>query len=161
MPFLNNVCNVIYHLENCELTRYSGNYDKFQEMYAIYQAQKASAYERQQQEVAKLEDFIARNKARVATTNMAKSRQRKLDKMEMIDKPREKIKPTFQFKDALTPSRFIVEAKDLVLGYDSALTRPVTFNLERGQKIAIKGVNGLGKTTLLKTILGIIPPFSG
>ena len=54
VPFLNNVCNVIYHLENCELTRYSGNYDKFQEMYAIYQAQKASAYERQQQEVAKL-----------------------------------------------------------------------------------------------------------
>ena len=161
VPFLNNVCNVIYHLENCELTRYTGNYDKFQEMYAIYQAQKASAYERQQQEVAKLEDFIARNKARVATTNMAKSRQRKLDKMEMIEKPREKIKPTFQFKEARTPSRFIVEAKDLVLGYDSALTRPVTFNLERGQKIAIKGVNGLGKTTLLKTILGIIPPFSG
>ena len=142
IPFLNKVVNVIYHLENCELTRYSGDYDKFQEMYAIYQSQKAAAYERQQQEVAKLEDFIARNKARVATTNMAKSRQRKLDKMEMIEKPREKL-------------------KDLVLGYDSPLTRPVTFNLERGQKIAIRGVNGLGKTTLLKTILGIIPPVSG
>ena len=161
VPFLNKVVNVIYHLENCELTRYSGNYDKFQEMYAIYQSQKAAAYERQQQEVAKLEDFIARNKARVATTNMAKSRQRKLDKMEMIEKPREKLKPTFKFTEARTPSRFIVEAKDLVLGYDSPLTRPVTFNLERGQKIAIRGVNGLGKTTLLKTILGIIPPVSG
>ena len=161
IPFLNKVVNVIYHLENCELTRYSGDYDKFQEMYAIYQSQKAAAYERQQQEVAKLEDFIARNKARVATTNMAKSRQRKLDKMEMIEKPREKLKPTFKFTEARTPSRFIVEAKDLVLGYDSPLTRPVTFNLERGQKIAIRGVNGLGKTTLLKTILGIIPPVSG
>lgn len=161
VPFLNKVVNVIYHLENCNLTRYTGNYDKFQEMYAIYKAQQASAYERQQQEVAKLEDFIARNKARVATTNMAKSRQRKLDKMEMIEKPREKLKPTFKFREARTPSRFIVEAKDLVLGYDSPLTRPVTFNLERGQKIAIRGVNGLGKTTLLKTILGIIPPFSG
>lgn len=161
VAFLNKVVNVIYHLENCNLTRYTGDYDRFQEMYAIYKAQQESAYERQQQEVAKLEDFIARNKARVATTNMAKSRQRKLDKMEMIEKPREKLKPTFKFREARTPSRFIVEAKDLVLGYDTPLTRPVTFNLERGQKIAIRGVNGLGKTTLLKTILGIIPPVSG
>ncbi len=161
IPFLNKVVNVVYHLENCELTRYSGNYDKFQEMYAVYKAQKASAYERQQQEVARLEDFIARNKARVATTNMAKSRQRKLDKMEMIEKPREKLKPSFKFREARTPSRFIVEAKDLVLGYGAPLTRPVTFNLERGQKIAVRGVNGLGKTTLLKTILGLIQPVSG
>jgi ATPase subunit of ABC transporter with duplicated ATPase domains len=148
-------------LENSNLTRYTGDYNRFQEMYAIYKSQQEAAYERQQQEVAKLEDFIARNKARVATTNMAKSRQRKLDKMEMIEKPREKIKPTFRFNEARTPSRFIVEAKDLVLGYDTPLTRPVTFNLERGQKIAIRGVNGLGKTTLLKTILGLIPPVSG
>ena len=148
-------------MENSNLTRYTGNYNRFQEMYAIYKSQQEAAYERQQQEVAKLEDFIARNKARVATTNMAKSRQRKLDKMEMIEKPREKIKPTFKFREARTPSRFIVEAKDLVLGYDTPLTRPVTFNLERGQKIAIRGVNGLGKTTLLKTILGLIPPVSG
>ena len=96
--------------------------------------------------------FVARNKARVATTNMAKSRQRKLDKMEIIEKPREKLKPTFKFTEARTPSRFIVEAKNLVLGYDTPLTRPVSFNLERGQKIALRGVNGLGKTTLLKTI---------
>ena len=161
ITFLNNVVNVIYHLENSNLTRYTGDYNRFQEMYAIYKSQQEAAYERQQQEVAKLEDFIARNKARVATTNMAKSRQRKLDKMEMIEKPREKIKPTFRFNEARTPSRFIVEAKDLVLGYDTPLTRPVTFNLERGQKIAIRGVNGLGKTTLLKTILGLIPPVSG
>ena len=161
IAFLNQVVNVIYHLENCELTRYTGNYDKFQEMYAIYKAQRESAYERQQQEIAKLEDFVARNKARVATTNMAKSRQRKLDKMEIIEKPREKLKPTFKFTEARTPSRFIVEAKNLVLGYDTPLTRPVSFNLERGQKIALRGVNGLGKTTLLKTILGLIPPVSG
>ena len=161
ISFLNKVVNVIYHLENCELTRYTGNYDKFQEMYAIYKAQKEAAYERQQQEVAKLEDFIARNKARVATTNMAKSRQKKLDKMEMIEKPREKPKAHFQFKEARTPSRYLAVAEDLVLGYDTPLTRPVSFKIECGQKIAIRGVNGLGKTTLLKTILGIIPPISG
>lgn len=161
ISFLNKVVKVIYHLENCELTRYTGNYDKFQEMYAIYKAQKEAAYERQQQEVAKLEDFIARNKARVATTNMAKSRQKKLDKMEMIEKPREKPKAHFQFKEARTPSRYLAVAEDLVLGYDTPLTRPVSFKIECGQKIAIRGVNGLGKTTLLKTILGIIPPISG
>lgn len=159
--FLNDVVNVIYHLENCQLTRYTGNYDKFQELYAIQKAQQESAYLRQQQEVAKLEDFIARNKDRVATTGMARSRQRKLDKMEMIEKPSEKPKPHFRFTPARTPSRFLAEAEDLVLGYDSPLTRPVSFKLERNKKVAIKGVNGLGKTTLLKTILGEIPPFSG
>lgn len=161
VSFLNKVVNVIYHLENCTLTRYSGDYDKFLELSAIYKAQQNSAYERQQQEVAQLEDFIARNKARISTTGRAKSRQKKLEKMELIEKPREKLKPTFRFREARTPSRFIVEARDLVLGYDSALTRPVSFSLERGQKIAVKGVNGLGKTTLLKTILGQIAPFAG
>ncbi|HIU64338.1 MAG TPA: ABC-F family ATP-binding cassette domain-containing protein [Candidatus Avacidaminococcus intestinavium] len=161
VTFLNNVVNVIYHLENCLLTRYSGDYDKFLELSAIHKAQQNSAYERQQQEVAQLEDFIARNKARISTTGRAKSRQKKLEKMELIEKPREKIKPSFHFKEARTPSRFLVEANDIILGYDTPLTKPVTFALERGQKVAIKGVNGLGKTTLLKTILGFIPPFEG
>lgn len=149
------------HIENCELTRYSGDYNKFQELYSIYKNQQNAAYERQQQEVEQLEDFIARNKARISTTGRAKSRQKKLDKMELIEKPKEKPKATFVFREARTPSRFIVQAKDLVIGYDTPLTRPVSFNIERGQKIAIKGVNGLGKTTLLKTILGLIPPLSG
>ena len=161
IAFINNVVNVIYHIENCELTRYTGNYDKFQELYAIYKQQHNAAYERQQQEIDQLEDFIARNKARISTTGRAKSRQKKLDKMEVIEKPREKPKPTFVFREARTPSRFVVQAQDLVIGYDAPLTRPVTFSIERGQKIAIKGVNGLGKTTLLKTILGMIPPVSG
>ena len=95
ITFLNNVVNVIYHLENSNLTRYTGDYNRFQEMYAIYKSQQEAAYERQQQEVAKLEDFIARNKARVATTNMAKSRQRKLDKMEVIELASEKYNKRF------------------------------------------------------------------
>ena len=108
-----------------------------------------------------MEDFIARNKARVATRGMANSRQKMLDKMDVLEKPREKPKPFFEFKEARTPSRFIVEGKDLVLGYDEPLTRPVNFTLERGQKIAVIGTNGLGKTTLLKTILGKIKSISG
>lgn len=159
--FMNNVVNIIYHLENSSLTRYSGDYNKFLELSAIYREQKQNAYERQQKEVSQLEDFISRNKARISTTGRAKSRMKKLEKMDIIEKPREKLKPSFNFHMARTPSRFIVEAKDLVLGYDEPLTRPVTFDLERGKKIAIKGVNGLGKTTLLKTILGKIKPISG
>lgn len=110
------------------MTRYTGNYDKFQELYQIHKAQLEAAYDRQQQEVARLEDFIARNKARVATTGMARSRQRKLDKMELIERPAERPKPHFRFQPGRTPGRFLAEAENLVLGYDTPLTRPVSFN---------------------------------
>lgn len=159
--FLNQVVNVIYHVENATLTRYSGDYNKFLELSQIRRQQHENAYERQQQEVAKLQDFVARNKARISTTGRAKSRQKQLDKMEMLEKPRERIKPKFNFRVGRTPSRIIVEGKDVVLGYDTPLTRPVNFKIERNQKIAICGVNGLGKSTLLKTILGLVPPISG
>ncbi|MDR3562578.1 MAG: ABC-F family ATP-binding cassette domain-containing protein [Negativicutes bacterium] len=161
IPFLNEVVNVIYHVESTVLTRYSGDYDQFQQMFAMRKGQELRAYERQQQEVERMEDFIARNKARVATRGMANSRQKRLDKMEVLEKPREKPKPVFQFREARTPGRFIVEASGLVLGYDEPLTRPVDIALERGQKVALRGVNGLGKSTLLKTLLGQIPPLAG
>ena len=161
IPFLNEVVNVIYHVENAVLTRYTGDYEQFEQMYAMRKSQENRAYERQQQEVDRLEDFIARNKARVATRGMANSRQKRLDKMEIMEKPREKPKPTFQFREARTPSRFVVETKGLVLGYDEPLTKPVDITLERGQKVAIRGVNGLGKSTLLKTLLGYIKPVDG
>lgn len=159
--FLNEVVNVIYHVENATLTRYVGNYYQFMEMYELKKRQLEQAYEKQQKEIAGLEDFIARNKARAATANLAKSRQRKLDKMEMIEKTREKMRPVFQFKAARTPGKYVLTTKDLVIGYETGLTRPLDLVLERNQKIAIKGVNGLGKSTLLKTLLQIIPAFSG
>lgn len=163
MEFLNSVVNVIYNLDGGNLTRYTGDYNNFLRMYDIQKAQEQRAYERQQAEIEKLENFIARNKARVATRGMANSRQKQLDKMEILERPTEKIKPEFNFLMARTPSRFIVEAKNLVLGYDkdNPLTKPVSFTLERGQKVAIVGTNGLGKTTLLKTILGKLSPISG
>ena len=163
VEFLNSVVNVIYNLDGGNLTRYTGDYENFRRMYEIQKAQEKAAYERQQAEIEKLEDFIARNKARVATRGMANSRQKQLDKMEILERPTEKIKPEFNFLMARTPSRFVVEAKDLVIGYsqDEPLTRPVSFTLERGQKVAIVGTNGLGKSTLLKTILGKLPPLSG
>lgn len=159
--FLNDVVNVIYHVEDAVLTRYTGTYDDFLRMYEIKKNQLEQAYKKQQKEIADLEDFIARNKARIATTNMAKSRQKKLDKMEKIELTKEKPKPVFEFLYSRAPGKYVIEAENLVLGYDEALTKPLNFHVERGKKIAIKGVNGLGKSTLLKTMLGIIPAFDG
>ncbi len=161
IPFLNSVVNVIYHVENAVLTRYTGDYNDFMRMYELKKRQLEQAYEKQQKEIADLQDFVARNKARVATTNMAKSRQKKLDKMDVIQLAKEKIKPSFSFRPARTTGRVVIDAKNLVLGYDEPLTRPLNLQVERNQKIAVRGVNGLGKSTLLKTLLGIIKPISG
>ena len=161
IPFLNSVVNLIYHMHNGNLDRYVGDYDKFQEVYAMKQAQLEAAYNRQQQEIADLKDFVARNKARVATRNMAMSRQKKLDKMEMIELEAEKPKPEFNFKVARTPSRYIFQTQDLVIGYDEPLSSALNLEMERGQKIVLTGANGIGKTTLLKSILGLIEPLEG
>ena len=161
IPFLNSVINLIYHMENQSLDRYVGDYDKFQEVYAVKKSQLEAAYKRQQQEIADLEDFVARNKARVSTRNMAMSRQKKLDKMDVIELAREKPKPEFHFLEARTAGKCIFETKDMVIGYDEPLSRPLNLLMERGQKIALVGANGIGKTTLLKSILGLIPAMSG
>ena len=161
IPFLNSVINLIYHMDNQQLTRYVGDYDKFQEVYAMKKSQLEAAYNKQQKEIADLKDFVARNKARVATRNMAMSRQKKLDKMDVIELAAEKPKPEFYFKEARTPGRYIFTTEDLVIGYDEPLSSPLTLSMERGQKIVLTGANGIGKTTLLKSILGLIPPISG
>ena len=103
IPFLNEVVNLIYHMENRMLTRYVGNYEHFQEVYAMQKAQLEAAYKRQQQEISELKDFVARNKARISTRNMAMSRQKKLDKMDIIELAAEKPKPEFNFKVGRTP----------------------------------------------------------
>ena len=161
IPFLNEVVNLIYHMENRKLNRYVGDYNHFQEVYAVQKAQLEAAYRRQQQEISELKDFVARNKARVSTRNMAMSRQKKLDKMDLIELAAEKPKPEFNFKLGRAPSKYIFETRDLVIGYDSPLSKPLTISMERGQKIALVGANGIGKTTLLKSILGLIPALEG
>ena len=161
IPFLNSVINLIYHMDNQELNRYVGDYYKFEEVYAMKKAQLEAAYNRQQKEIADLKDFVARNKARVSTRNMAMSRQKKLDKMEMIELAAEKPKPEFHFRQARTPGRYIFQTKGLIIGYDEPLSSPLNLEMERGEKIALIGSNGIGKTTLLKSILGLIPALEG
>ena len=161
IPFLNSVINLIYHMDNQELNRYPGDYDHFQEVYAMKKAQLEAAYNKQQKEIADLKDFVARNKARVATRNMAMSRQKKLDKMDIIELAAEKPKPEFHFKEARTPGRYLFQTKELVIGYDEPLSSSLNLEMERGQKIVLTGANGIGKTTLLKSLLGLIPSLSG
>lgn len=161
IPFLNSVINLIYHVENGEITRYVGDYDKFQEVYEMKKSQLEAAYKRQQQEISELKDFVARNKARVSTRNMAMSRQKKLDKMDIIELAPERIKPEFNFKEARAAGRYIFQTENLVIGYDEPLSTPINFSMERGDKLVFTGANGIGKTTLLKSILGLIPAISG
>ena len=161
IPFLNSVINLIYHMDNQKLERYVGDYDKFQEVYAMKKAQLEAAYNKQQKEIADLKDFVARNKARVSTRNMAMSRQKKLDKMDVIELAQEKPKPEFHFKEARVPGKFIFQTENLVIGYEEPLSKPLTLSMERGKKIVLTGANGIGKTTLLKSILGLIKPLEG
>ena len=161
IPFLNSVVNLIYHVENGEITRYVGDYDKFMEVYEMKKSQLEAAYKRQQQEISELKEFVARNKARVATRNMAMSRQKKLDKMDIIELAPERVKPEFNFKEARAAGRYIFQTENLVIGYDDPLSTPINFSMERGDKLVFTGANGIGKTTLLKSILGLIPSISG
>ena len=163
IPFLNSVVNLIYHMENQKLDRYVGDYNKFKEVYEVKKSQLEAAYKRQQQEIEDLKDFVARNKARVATRNMAMSRQKKLDKMDVIELAKEKPKPEFNFKNARAAGKVIFETNDLVIGYDKSapLSKPINLRMERGEKIALIGTNGIGKSTFLKSVLGLIPALEG
>ncbi len=161
IPFLNSVINLIYHMDNLKLTRYVGDYDNFREVYEMKKSQQEAAYNRQQKEIAELKDFISRNKARVATRNMAMSRQKKLDNMELIEKTTEKPKPEFEFQTARTPGRYIFKTEKLVIGYDEPLSSPLDLEMERGSRIVLTGANGIGKSTLLKSLLGLIKPLDG
>lgn len=161
IPFLNSVINIIYHMDNLKLERYVGNYDEYMKVYEMKKSQLEAAYNKQQQEIAELKDFVARNKARVATRNMAMSRQKKLDKMDVIELQKEKPKPEFFFKQAKTSGKVIFRTSDLVIGYDDPLSKPINMYVERGERVVLRGANGIGKTTLFKTILGEIKPLEG
>ncbi len=160
--FLNDVVNVIFDIEFGKITRYRGNYQE----YLVKKAMMMENYERQyasnQKERAKLEDYIQRNKTRAATANMAKSRQKKLDKLEVMEKPKSnntKIYLNFNYQ-SISSHKFL-EVKDLEIGYYSSLLPEMSFSIKSGTKLAVTGFNGIGKTTLLKTLIGELKPIAG
>ena len=161
IPFLNSVTNLIYHLENKQLTRYVGDYDNFLRMYEVNKKLHEAAFEKQKAEISRLETFVAKNMARASTTGMAKSRQKQLNKIERLEISQDAPKPQFNFKQARATSKLIFETDHLIIGYNDPLSRSLNLKMERGQKIALVGSNGLGKTTLLKSLIGQIPALSG
>ncbi len=159
--FMNRVVNRIYHIEFGRLTRYIGNYEEFLKLSELKKSQYIDQYNRQQGEIKKLEDFVSKNIARASTTNRAKSRQKKLEKIDRLEKPTKGIQPSFQFLEARTTGKKVVSCEEIRIGYDRPLLPPLSLEIERGQKIAIIGCNGVGKTTLLKTLMGDLKPLNG
>jgi ATPase subunit of ABC transporter with duplicated ATPase domains len=159
--FMNKVVSIVYHLEFTKLTRYTANYERFLDMAEMNKNQHIDAYEKQQEFIKKQEDFIQRNKARYSTSGRAKSREKQLARIDRIDRPEEAVKPTFGFKESRASGRVVFEGIDVEIGYSKPLLPKMSMMIERGEKIAIVGMNGVGKSTLLKTILGKIEPLSG
>ncbi len=161
--FLDRVVNQVYELSRNYIKKFVGNYSKYLEQKADEYERDIKAYERQQQEVAKLEDFIQRNIARASTTKMAQSRRKKLERMELMDRPLgDEKSATFGFSIEKQSGNDVLKVSDLAIGYDGEiLSEDLTFSLNRGESIALVGPNGVGKSTLLKTLIKNLDPISG
>ena len=165
--FLDKLCNKIWELEDAALWEYKGNYTAYTKQREEQDARQKKLYEQQQAERAKLEDYVARNLVRASTTKMAQSRQKMLERLEPVGKPRRRLKPpkirlefeTEPVKDVLT-----VENLTITVGSgekERVLLSGAEFNIQRGDKVAIIGPNGSGKTTLLRALLSAQPPVTG
>lgn len=161
VDFINKTVDIIYAVENKELNRYVGNYDKYLELSALKANQYESARQSQQEKIAKLKDYVARNAARASTARSAQSRQKQLDKMDVLEVHAKLVKPKMNFKYRRPGTAIIVDAKKLEIGYQIPLINPLTFQLREGQKWIVKGHNGIGKTTFLNTLAGTLKPISG
>lgn len=159
--FLNSVVNCICDIENGKIIRFNGSYEKFVKLKEQKAIQYEKNYNSQQKEIAKLQTFIDKNIVRASTSKMAKSRQKKLDKMEKLDKPNRMPKPSFMFSYTPAVGQMVLKCSELEIGYYDALVPPITVELKRNQKLAVTGFNGIGKTTFIKTLYGIIPKISG
>lgn len=163
--FLNRVTRTVVELRHHTSHLYKGNYDFYLKEKALRLSQEMKQYEAQQEEIAKLEDFIARNIVRASTTKRAQSRRKKLEKMTRIEKPLQDDKaPRIQFSAARESGERVIDAEDLAIGYSAEETPVATdlnVELKRQDAVAIVGPNGVGKSTLIKTLIGRIPALTG
>lgn len=161
--FLDKTVTSVCEIERGALTRYKGNYTAFTVLKRESSARRRKEYEAQQKEIAKLEDYIARNKVRASTANSAKSREKALEKMELIEKPvLVSNNSNIRFEYAVTPPFDILSVKDIDITVGSGsdkktLAEHIGFEVKRGEKLGIIGDNGIGKSTLLKIIQGMLP----
>lgn len=160
--FLNDVVNVIMEIEFGKITRFKGNYESYLVKKAMMVENMEKEYEAQNREIKALTDYIDRNRVRTSTARQAQSRIKKLEKIELIDKPKSgdiHLNLSFFYKPIY--SRKLLEVKNLEIGYYSSLLPPMDFFIPSGEKLAITGFNGIGKSTLLKTLVGELKPIVG
>ncbi|MFL2131771.1 ABC-F family ATP-binding cassette domain-containing protein [Ruoffia sp. FAM 20858] len=160
--FLNRVANQVLELRNNTLHTYKGNYDFYLKEKALRMEQEWKEYQKQQNEIEKLEEFVAKNIVRASTTKRAQSRRKKLEKMDRIEKPKQDTRaPRIEFSASRDSGNRVIETRDLTIGYEEPIAKTINMDLRRQDAIAIVGPNGVGKTTFLKTILQQIPALSG
>ena len=162
--FLDKVTNEIYELSRHKMTHYKGNYSRYLDLKAAQLASEWKAYEKQQQEINKLEDFVARNLVRASTTKRAQSRRKQLEKMERMDRPQSAEKSAhFLFHIDKVSGNVVLQLSDAAIGYgpNEILAQPVDLDIRRQDAIALVGPNGIGKSTLLKSLIGQLPFIRG
>ena len=165
--FLDKLCNKIWELEDAALWEYKGNYTAYTKQREEQDARQKKLYEQQQAERAKLEDYVARNLVRASTTKMAQSRQKMLERLEPVGKPRRRLKPPkIRLEFETEPVKDVLTVENLTIAVGSGekervLLSGAEFNIQRGDKVAIIGPNGSGKTTLLRALLSAQPPVTG
>ncbi len=160
--FLNEVVNVVLEIEFGKINRFKGNYQSYLAKKALMVENEERAYTSQQRELKALNDYIAKNRVRTSTARQAQSRQKKLDKIDIIDKPKsDDIHLNLSFNYKPIYSHKFLEVSNLEIGYTSSLLPAMNFMIKSGEKIAITGFNGIGKSTLLKTLVGELKPIKG
>lgn len=161
--FLDHLITEVYELDyHGQMHHYLGNYSKYLDEKAKRIAKEWKDYEKQQKEIHKMEDFIAKNIVRSSTTKRAQSRRKKLEKMEIMNKPASELRdPNFSFHIERESGNIVLQTDDLAIGYDYPLAQNIDLDVRKGDAIAIVGPNGIGKTTLLKTINDLLDPIQG
>ncbi|GAB7568845.1 ABC-F family ATP-binding cassette domain-containing protein [Gemella sp. Musashino-2025] len=160
--FLDKVVNVVYNLEFGKLKKYVGNYTKFIVQYEDDYSKQLKEYNSQQKDIKRLEDFVQKNIARASTSKMAKSRQKVLEKMELIDNPKKDNRAAnIEFRIKEQSGRDVLMINNLTVGYDSQIGEKYNFSIYKGDRIAVVGKNGIGKSTLIKTIAKRQNPLGG
>lgn len=161
--FLDKVVNEVYEISRQKITHYKGNYSKYLDLKAARLEQEWKEFEKQQGEIAKLEDFVNRNLVRASTTKRAQSRRKQLEKMDRIDKPQGDEKSArFSFKTEKESGNVVLTLSNGAIGYDGTiLSRPVELDVRKYDSIALVGPNGIGKSTLLKSLIDQLPLIQG
>ncbi|HCI90875.1 MAG TPA: multidrug ABC transporter ATP-binding protein [Lactobacillus sp.] len=161
--FLDRIVNEVYEISHHHSSYYKGNYSAYIDQKAERLRQDWKNYEKQQAEISKLEDFVNKNLVRASTTKRAQSRRKQLEKMERLERPEGDEKgPHFKFTADSQSGNIVLTVKDAAIGYDGRIiSSPININLRKNQVMAIVGPNGIGKSTLLKSVLGQIPFVKG